>query len=118
MSSVPEYPWVTIALAAILVGDALISIRPPKFVVDCLEGVGFPRDWWWVLVVVKLAAGVGLIVGLSVSGVAATTTAAVVLYFVCAAVAHLRARFVGVSFWVNCLGMLVLSVLVLALTVV
>ncbi|BDH58392.1 hypothetical protein MTP03_33310 [Tsukamurella sp. PLM1] len=42
--------------------------------------------------------------------------AGVVAYFVCAAIAHVRARFTGATFWVNCLGMLAFSTGVLLLS--
>ncbi|MCD2100208.1 DoxX family protein [Rhodococcus rhodochrous] len=104
--------WMSVALAAILLGDALLSIRPPRFISDCLEGVGFPRDWWWALVAVKLLAVAGLLAGLVYPGIGAASAMAVAGYFVCAAVAHVRAGFLGQSFWVNCLGMLALSIVV------
>lgn len=84
-------------------------MRPPAFISDCLDGVGFPCDWWWTLIVIKTLAVVGLVAGLWIPGVALAASAGVVAYFVCAATAHVRARFVGQSFWVNCLGMLGLS---------
>ena len=34
----------------------------------------------------------------------------VIVYFLCAAAAHVRARFTGQAFWLNCLGMLALSI--------
>ena len=49
-------------------------------------------------------------------GVAAN--AGVVAYFVCAAIAHVRAGFLGSTFWVNCLGMLAFSTLVLIVSYV
>ncbi len=116
LSDVPQWPWLTVALAAVLLGDALMSLRPPVFIRDCLDGVRFPRDWWWILVVIKLVAVAGLVAGLVVPGVGVAANAGVVAYFVCAAVAHLRARFLGSTFWVNCLGMLTLSVAVLVLS--
>lgn len=47
--------------------------------------------------------------GCYVQGIGATTNIAVIAYFVLAAIAHIRARFVGSAFWLNCLGMLALS---------
>ncbi len=100
--------------AAILAGDALVSIRPPALIRDCVTGVGFPIDeWGWVLVYVKLLAAAGLIVGIWQPGVGATTTAGVIAYFLAASAAHVRAGFTGVTFWVNCLGMLGISIAVL-----
>jgi hypothetical protein len=112
MTGTPQLPWLTVVLAVALLGDAVLSIRPPRFIRDCLDGVRFPREWWWILIVIKLLAGVGLLAGLHYPGVGQATNVAVIFYFVCAAAAHLRARFLQASFWINCLGMLVFSVLV------
>lgn len=115
---VPHWPWLTVALAVVLLGDALLSVRPPVFIQDCLDGVRFPRDWWWTLIVIKLVAVAGLFAGLWYPGVGVAANAGVVAYFVCAAVAHVRARFLGSTFWVNCLGMLGFAVVVLILSYV
>lgn len=115
---VPRWPVLTVVLAAVLLGDALVSLRPPAFIRGCLDGVRLPRDWWWILIVIKLVAVVGLLVGLRYPGVGVAANAGVVAYFVCAAVAHVRARFLGSAFWVNCLGMLVFSVVVLMVSYV
>ena len=40
----------------------------------------------------------------------------VIAYFCAAATAHIRAKFLGSEFWANCLGMLALSLVVLAAT--
>lgn len=117
MSLIPQLWWPPALLALVLCVDALLSIRPPKFIRDCLDGVRFPREWWWTLIVIKLLAAGGLVAGIWIPGVAIATNVGVVAYFVCAAVAHIRARFTRESFWINCLGMLLLSVAVLALSV-
>ncbi len=93
-----------------------MSITPPKFIRDCLDGVRFPRDWWWTLIVIKATAALGLIAGLWLPGVAFAANVGVIAYFVCAAAAHVRARFLGRAFWLNCLGMLAVAVLVLVVT--
>ncbi|MEV6661131.1 TetR family transcriptional regulator [Nocardia fluminea] len=51
-----------------------------------------------------------LLVKLKYPGVGFATAVGVVAYFVCAAYSHYRARFLGYEFWINCLGMLALSV--------
>lgn len=113
MTATPVPWWPTAVLAAILLFDALLSLRPPRFIRDCLGGVHFPRDWWWALIAVKLLAAGGLAVGLKYPGVGFATNVAVIAYFVCASYAHYRARFLKQEFWLNCLGMLALSVGVL-----
>ncbi|SMQ74891.1 DoxX family protein [Agreia sp. VKM Ac-1783] len=118
MILIPDVWWPTALLAFVLFVDAAMSVRPPKFISDCLDGVGFPRDWWWTLIVIKTLAVVGLIVGIWVPGVALSANVAVIIYFCSAAVAHLRARNTGQAFWMNCLGMLLLSVAVLVLSLI
>lgn len=113
MTDVPSLWWPTALLALVLLADALMSIRPPAFIQGCLDGVGLPREWWWVLVVIKLLAAAGLLAGLHYAGLGLAATVGVVAYFLCAVYAHLRARFVGTEFWLNCLGMLGLSTAVL-----
>ncbi len=112
----PHWPWLTVALAAALLGDALLSLRPPAFIRDCLDGVRFPRDWWWTLIVIKATAAAGLLAGLWYPGVGVAANVGVVAYFVCAAIAHRRARFFGSAFWVNCLGMLGFALVVLVVS--
>lgn len=115
MFQIPVPQWPTIVLIVILVGDAIVSAVPVRLVRDCLDGVRFPIDeWGWVLVYVKLLAAAGLVVGLWQPGVGIATTAGVIAYFVAAAVAHLRAGCLNSTFWINCLGMLAISVAVLA----
>lgn len=114
MFGIPAPLWPTVVLIVILAGDAVMSAIPLQFIRDCMDGVGFPvDDWGWVLVYVKVLAVAGLLVGLWQPGVGVAATAGVVAYFVAAAVAHLRAGFLTATFWINCLGMLGLSVVVL-----
>ncbi|TFD06330.1 hypothetical protein E3T29_10670 [Cryobacterium sp. TMT1-66-1] len=112
MTLVPNFWWLPAILAAVLLVDALMSFRPPKFIKDCLNGVNFPQDWWWTLIVIKLLATAGLVVGIFVPGVALAANAGVIAYFLAASVAHVRARFLKQEFWVNCLGILALAVVV------
>lgn len=110
MNILPDPWWPTALLATILLVDAALSLRPPRFISDCLSGVGFPREWWWTLIAVKALAAAGLLAGIWVPGVAAAAHVGVIGYFLCAAAAHARSRFFGAAFWVNCLGMLALAV--------
>ena len=113
MVLLPDPWWPTALLALALLSHAVMSIRPPRFIRDCLDGVHFPREWWWTLIVIKLVATTGLLVGLTVPGVALAANAGVVAYFLAAASAHIRARFLRQEFWLNCLGMLALALIVL-----
>ncbi|KQB86060.1 DoxX family protein [Corynebacterium lowii] len=109
----------TYILAAVLLGDALLSIKPPAFISRCLSGVNLPRDWWWALIGVKLLATAGLITGAlrNDPSITATVSIGVLAYFVFAIISHIRARFMGSEFWLNCLGMTLLSGVVTALNV-
>lgn len=118
MTLTPDPWWPSVVLALVLFGDVAMSLRPLKFIRDCLNGVGFPREWWWTLIVVKILAVIGLIAGIWIPGVALSANTGVIVYFFCAAVAHVRARFMGQAFWLNCLGMLSLSIAVFVLSFV
>lgn len=108
--------WPVILLALVLLGDALLSIKPAQFIRVCLTGVNFPENWWWALVYIKLLAAMGLVAGIWFPGVGVAANVGVIAYFVAAVIAHLRANFLGSEFWVNCLGMLALSIASLVLT--
>jgi hypothetical protein len=112
MTLTPDPWWATVLLAVILLTDAGLSLRPPAYVRDCLEGVGYPHDWWWTLIVIKVLAGTGLIAGVWLPGVGNAANAGVIAYFATASAAHIRAEFTGKTFWINCLGMLALSIAV------
>ncbi|WP_407547793.1 DoxX family protein [Streptomyces sp. Pv4-95] len=109
MTVTPDPWWPQAVLAGILVVDAAMSIRPPAFIRACLNGVKFPEDWWWTLIVIKLLAAAGLITGIYVAGIGVAANTGVICYFLAASVAHIRARFLTSEFWINCLGLLVLS---------
>ncbi|MCJ8014809.1 DoxX family protein [Paenibacillus sp. KQZ6P-2] len=113
MKLVPDPWWLSALLAAVLLFDAIVSIKPPAFIRNCLNGVNFPHDWWWTLIVIKLAATAGLVAGIWIPGVALAANVAVILYFLSASYAHIRARFLKQEFWMNCLGLLALSIIVL-----
>ena len=98
MILLPDAWWPTALLALVLLVDAAMSVRPPAFIRDCLDGVDFPRDWWRILIVIKSLAAVGLVAGIWIPGVAFSTTVAVIVYFCSAAAAHLRARNTGQAF--------------------
>ncbi|MFG1809604.1 DoxX family protein [Streptomyces sp. NPDC049040] len=110
MHLIPGPSWPQVVLAVLLASDVLMSVRPPGFIRVCLEGVGLPREWWWVLLVPKTLAVVGLLVGISHAGIGFSANAGVVVYFLCASYAHVRARFLKQEFWVNCLGFLAVAV--------
>ena len=96
----------TLFLAVVLLADVAMSIRPMAFIRACLSGVNLPENFWWVLLVIKTLAAAGLIADhwLADAGYAGV-------------VAHIRAHFLGREFWLNCLGMLALSLVTLGFVV-
>lgn len=113
MTLLPD-PWWPVAIMALIVfADGLLTFRPPQVIAACLDGVGFPRDWWWVLAVVKFLAVTGLIVGIWVPGVGLAATVGLIVYFLTAAGAHIRSGYIGRDFWLNCLGLLLFNALIL-----
>lgn len=61
------------------------------------------------LIVIKMLAVMGLIAEIWIPGITLAANTGVIVYSICAAAAHIRARFLGQAFWINCLGMLALS---------
>lgn len=108
--------WAPALLAAILLGDVAISLKPIGFVRQCLESVNLPQRWWWALIIIKLLAAAGLIAGIWIPGIALAANIGVIAYFLCAAFAHIRAGATGMAFRVNCLGMLALSTVLLIIS--
>lgn len=64
MILLPDPWWPGMLLALALFTDAVLSLRAPRFIRECLDGVGFPRDWW-TLIVIKLLGPAGLLIGLA-----------------------------------------------------
>jgi hypothetical protein len=113
MAAFPDPAWPVVLLALVSLGDGLLCLRPARFIAECFENVGWPRRWWWVMPPIKFAAAAGLVAGLWVPYLGAVTSAALVVYFLLAVSAHLRARDLGRNLFLNATGMLVLCALTL-----
>ena len=116
MILLPDPIWPAVLLAGVALGDAAFSIKPPALIRNCLISVGFPLEWGWALIVIKTLGAAGLIAGIWIPGLAFAANVAFIVYFVCAAIAHIRARALGSTFWVNCLGMLALTTATLVIS--
>ncbi|MFE4001212.1 DoxX family protein [Nocardioides sp. YIM B13467] len=108
----PDLWWPVVLLAVIQIGDAAMCFKPVGFIAQCFTDVGLPRALWPVMPWVKIAATAGLISGLWVPYVGALTSAALIVYFVCAVSAHIRARDIGRNLVLNATLSLVLCVAV------
>ncbi|OIV37928.1 hypothetical protein BIV57_08545 [Mangrovactinospora gilvigrisea] len=109
--------WPPAALAAVQFGDAVMCVGPMVFIRQCLTDVGFPRRYWRLLPVLKTAATAGLVIGIWWPPLAVLTSAALVLYFLIAVGAHVRARDFGRNLFLNATGMLLMCAAVLGFTV-
>lgn len=116
MTFIPDPQWPQLLLAGLLVLDVALSLRPAGFIRTCLNGVGFPEDYWWALIAIKSLAAAGLLVGIWHDGIGLASNVGVVAYFVAAVVAHVRARFLGSELWINCLGFLGVAIGALVLS--
>jgi hypothetical protein len=112
VTATPDPVWPIVLLAAIQLVDAILCIRPASFVAQCFEAVRWPRHRWWMMPPIKVAAAVGLIVGIWIPYLGAITCAALVTYFVLAILMHIRARDFGRNLFINASGMLALCVAV------
>ena len=110
------YVVVTVITAIVTAAIAIPDFIPAGFVLANSAKVHVPRSWLPMLGVLKLAGAIGLLVGvvdLPVIGIAAAT--GLVLYFIGAVIAHVRARvFYNIAFPGAYLGLSAVSLVLLA----
>lgn len=83
---------VTILTAAWVGFSGFSLLRRAPFVVEPLVQYGVPRSWWSWLGLAKTAGALGLLVGLAVPAIGVAAGICLVLYFLGAVTAVLRAR--------------------------
>lgn len=87
------YVVVVTTTAALTAAVALPDLVPAGFVLANSARVGVPRSWLPTLAVLKFAGAGGLAVGLlGLRGIGIAAAVGLVLYFVGAVAAHVRAR--------------------------
>jgi len=110
------YVVVTVITAIVTAAIAIPDFIPAGFVLANSAKVHVPRSWLPMLGALKLAGALGLlvgVVGLPVIGIAAAT--GLVLYFIGAVIAHVRARvFYNIAFPGAYLGLSAASLVLLA----
>jgi DoxX-like family len=110
------YVVVTVITALVTAAIAIPDFIPAGFVLANSAKVHVPRSWLPMLGALKLAGALGLlvgVVGLPVIGIAAAT--GLVLYFIGAVIAHVRARvFYNIAFPGAYLGLSAVSLVLLA----
>ncbi|MCV7074657.1 DoxX family protein [Mycobacterium szulgai] len=86
------YLAVVVTTAIVTAGIALPDLIPAEFVLANSARVNVPRSWLPTLAVLKLAGAGGLVVGLlGLSGIGIAAATGLVLYFIGAVIAHVRA---------------------------
>lgn len=110
MSALPDPIWPVLVLAVIQLGDGLLCLKPVAFIAACFDAVELPVRMRWVMSPIKFAATAGLVAGLWIPYLGAVTSVALVVYFVLAIAAHIRARDFGRNLFLNATGMLVICV--------
>jgi DoxX-like family len=110
------YVVVTVITAIITAAVAIADFIPAGFVLANSARVHVPRSWLPMLGILKLAGAIGLLVGLvglPAIGIAAAT--GLVLFFIGAVIAHLRARVLyNIAFPGAYLGLSAASLVLLA----
>jgi uncharacterized membrane protein YphA (DoxX/SURF4 family) len=85
------YAIVAIVLSLALLGSAAGKLTKNPKATEALTTVGVPDARWPVLAGLEVAGAIGLIIGLWVPALGVAAGVGVVLYFIGAVVAHLRA---------------------------
>ncbi|MFD7900217.1 DoxX family protein [Streptomyces sp. NPDC059743] len=86
------YAVVGILLAAVLTGSAFATFTKQEAVVGSMTKVGVPDAWLPRLATLKSAGAIGLLIGLWLAPLGAAAAIGVTLYFIGAAIYHLRAK--------------------------
>ncbi|MBZ2199055.1 DoxX family protein [Occultella gossypii] len=110
MNSLPDPVWPVVLLALIQIVDGAMCIKPVAFIAKCFDAVHLPRTYRKMLPPIKFAAAAGLIAGIWIPYLGAVTSCALVLYFVLAIAAHVRAQDFSRNLFVNAAGMFVICV--------
>ena len=88
---------VSIVLALFVLGSGTATLLKAPPVVENMLAVGWPEDRLWVLGVLKILGGIGLVVGLWVPGIGIAAAVGITLYFIGAIVFHVRAKNYGMA---------------------
>ena len=93
---------------------AILNFTHNISVAQTAERLGVPTSWMVRLGCLLAAGSIGLAAGFAVPALGTAAACGLVLYFVCAAAFHIRARDTRVSSWVNWVVFFLLAVAALA----
>lgn len=82
---------VSIVLAVALAASTFAKLTRDERVTASLTGIGVPLSWFPFLGACELAGAVGLVIGLFFAPLGIAAAIGVILYFIGAVIAHLRA---------------------------
>jgi uncharacterized membrane protein len=104
------YLAVTLTAATLCAYAAILNFRHNKSVVETSVRLGVPTSWMVRLGALLAAGSIGLVAGLAVPALGTAAACGLVLYFVCASAAHLRARDRQIAAWANWSAFFLLAV--------
>ena len=108
------YITVTVVAAAACGYATVLNFTHDKAIIQTTERLGVPVSWMVPLGTALGAGAVGLITGFAVPAIGTAAACGLVLYFICAAGAHIRARDTRPLSWINWSVFCALSVAALA----
>ena len=104
-------------MVAIVYGyAAALNFTHNKSVANTAERLGVPSEWMVWLGSLLAAGSIGLVLGFAVPALGIAAACGLVLYFVCAAGAHIWARDTRVVSWLNWMVFFLLAVAALVVT--
>lgn len=108
------YVAVTAVAAIAYAYAAVLNFSHSKSVAEVAERLRVPVSWMARLGLLLAAGSLGLVAGFAVPALGAAAACGLILYFLCAAGAHIRARDTRLLNWVNWAGFCSLAVAALA----
>lgn len=112
------YIVVTLLTAVAAAAAAVMNFTHNKAIVEIAERLGVPVSWQVPLGLILSAGSLGLVAGFAVPALGTAAACGLVLYFLCAAWVHVRARDTLLPSWLNWSGFFSLAVAALVVGLV
>jgi hypothetical protein len=109
-SMLAVYVAVTVVAAFAYAFAAVLNFTHNKSVAETAERLRVPVSWQVPLGFLLGAGSLGLLAGFAVPALGTAAASGLVLYFLCAAAAHIRARDTRLLAWVNWAAFFLLAV--------
>lgn len=95
------YIAVTATAAVVYAYAAVLNFTHNTAVAETAQRLSVPTSWMVRLGALLAAGSIGLVLGFAVPAIGTAAACGLVVYFVCAAAAHIRARDGQIPSWVN-----------------